>query len=357
VHVHPTRACNLACAHCYSTSSPAERASLGADVLVASLGHLKAEGYEIVSVSGGEPLVYRELDRLTAGAAQLGYRVHMITNGVLLSARRLETLREHVHLIGVSVDGTEEIHNAVRGRDDAYRNAMRALEVLAASDLPFGIVYGVSARSLGDVPWAYELAARLGASLLHLRPLAPEGRARTMASEWTLTSEDCERLMVLGELLRALDPEGPRVQLDLEPTDAVCAARDQFELLAATPNVTCLSDAVNPLVIDEEGRCLPFAYGMDPSFELASLPAETFRGAFDRLPRVATLLQRAFQEAAADDAPAYLDWFAHLTRVSRKEKAALEWLPPALTPHRSSTGIERGDADAGGSPSVAAASP
>jgi MoaA/NifB/PqqE/SkfB family radical SAM enzyme len=321
VHVHPTRTCNLACAHCYSESSPAVRGALGVDVLVEALAHLRGEGYENVSISGGEPLVYRGLDRLAAAAAYQGYGVHLITNGVLLTEKRLSTLRQHVQLIGVSLDGAEETHNAVRGRPDAFQNAVRALRLLSSSGVPFGIVFGVSARSLGDVPWAFELAQELGARLLHLRPLAPEGRAQTMADSWTLSHEDCVRLVVLTELLSGFGPDGPRVQVDLVAAEELGPAREQFELLRATPNVVNLSDAVNPLVIDDQGRCLPFVYGMDPGFEVARIPsaagAAEFRPNAERLDRIATLLQSAFREAELPGAP-YVDWFAHLARVSRR---------------------------------------
>ena len=320
VHVHPTRTCNLACAHCYSESSPSARGALGADVLIDALGRLRGQRYENVSISGGEPLVYRPLDRLAAAAAEQGYGVHLITNGVLLTERRLRTLREHVQLIGVSLDGCEETHNAVRGRDDAFRNAVRALRTLADSGVPFGIVFGVSARSLGDVPWAFELATELGARLLHLRPLAPEGRAQTMADAWTLSHEDCARLIVLTEILGGIGRDGPRVQVDLVAATDLGTAREQFELLRATPNVTQLSDAVNPLVIDDQGRCLPFVFGIDPSFEVARIPStapDLFRPELDRLDRLAILLRLAFREAELQGAP-YLDWFAHLSRVSRR---------------------------------------
>ena len=55
VHVHPTRACNLACVHCYSDSSPAVRDALdvarlavegrfgGADARRAMAGHVLAQ--------------------------------------------------------------------------------------------------------------------------------------------------------------------------------------------------------------------------------------------------------------------------------------------------------------------------
>jgi MoaA/NifB/PqqE/SkfB family radical SAM enzyme len=325
VQVHPTRTCNLACAHCYSASSPSERGALGARVLVDALARLRDEGYENVSISGGEPLVYRALDELAGAAKDQGYGVHLITNGVLLTEQRLRTLRPHVDLIGVSLDGSEAVHNAVRGRDDAFQKAMRALHVLADAGVPFGIIFGVSRQSLADVPWAFEWAREVGARLLHLRPLAPEGRARTMAESWTLTHEDCVRLVVLTELLAGIGPDAPRVQVDLVAANDLAAAREQFALLRAAPNVERLSDAVNPLVIDEQGRCLPFAYGVDPRFELARLPTaapDGFRPTAQSLDRLTGLLRLAFREAELPQA-SYLDWFAHLARLSRRADEVL----------------------------------
>lgn len=334
VHVHPTRTCNLACAHCYSASSPSERGALGVRVLVDALARLRDEGYETVSISGGEPLVYRALDHLAEAARDQGYGVHLITNGVLLTEERLRTLRPHVDLIGVSLDGREATHNAVRGRADAFQKAMRALNVLASTGVPFGIIFGVSRKSLEDVPWAFECARELGGRLLHLRPLAPEGRARTMADAWTLTNEDCARLVILRELLAGIAPDGPRVQVDLVAANDLAAAREQFELLRSAPNVERLSDAVNPLVIDEQGRCLPFAYGVDPRFELARLPAsgpDGFRLTAEGIERLTGLLRLAFHEAELPDA-SYLDWFAHLARLSRRADAVVPLAMPGVGP-------------------------
>jgi hypothetical protein len=241
----------------------------------------------------------------------------MITNGLLLTEQRLSALRPHVDLIGVSLDGSEEPHNAVRGRPDAFKNAMRALRVLSDAGMPFGIVFGVSARSLVDVPWAFEQARELGAKLLHLRPLAPEGRAKTLPDEWTLSHDDCARLIILTELLGGFGPDGPRVQVDLIAYEDLSVAREQFELLSSVPNVTSLSDAVNPLVIDEQGRWLPFVYGMDATFEIDQAVV-TSDARNDRLRHVTELLRTAFDDADRDGA-AYLDWFAHLSRVSRRQ--------------------------------------
>jgi hypothetical protein len=61
------------------------------------------------------------------------------------------------------------------------------------------------------------------------------------------------------------------------------------------------------------------AYGADPSFEVARVSDEghePFRPRMASLERVAELLRVAFRDAELAGVP-YLDWFAHLARVSR----------------------------------------
>jgi len=324
VHLHPTRACNLACLHCYSDSSPQVQGALDVSRVLDALALLRDEGYEILSISGGEPLVYRPLAALAEGAAALGYRVHLITNGILLTPARLDELATHLTLIGVSLDGNEALHNTVRARGDAYRHARRALDLLSDRRFAHAIIYAASAPSLEFVPWAFELARDLGARLLHLRPLAPEGRARTMDNAWTLRTEDCSRLFLLAELLDAIDPRAPRVQVDLVRSSALAEGRAQFALLDPDHPPRTLSDAVNPLVIDADGRCYPFTYGIDEALVLTNITHElgstSFRLAPEQAARLAAVLDTAFRRALDESLP-FLDWFAYLTRVSRDPRS------------------------------------
>ncbi|HEX9565753.1 MAG TPA: radical SAM protein [Gemmatimonadaceae bacterium] len=322
VHVHPTRACNLACAHCYSESAPGIDDALDVERLIDLLARLREEGYEIVSVSGGEPLVYRPLDRLVDAAVELGFRVHMITNGLLLSERRLAALAGKLFLVGVSLDGSEETHNSVRGRPDAFRKAIRGLTTLSKSDTPFAVIYAVTAHSLADIPWAFQTARDLGARLLHLRPLVREGRARSLTDDWSLSAEDCSRLYVLAQLLSACGT-GPRIQVDLVPVEELAEARAQFALLDPAARVANVSDAINPIVVDASGRCFPFAYGIDSRYELPlSIEDPHSPIAFDSepWPSIVSLLDSAL-EASSIEGGEYVDWFAHLTRLSHRPSA------------------------------------
>src|SRR5690242_9462370 len=105
LQLHPTRRCNLRCLHCYSESGPYVAATTSLDVLRRVVSDAAALGYEVVSISGGEPLLYRELPALLAHAKGLGLRTTVTSNGMLLSERRLAELADVVDVLALSLDG------------------------------------------------------------------------------------------------------------------------------------------------------------------------------------------------------------------------------------------------------------
>jgi len=78
--------CNLACDYC--TITPAMRArALGRDQVVAQLRRGRADGYDAVSLTGGEPTIRRDVVGLVRLARALGYAdVKLQTNGLMLAS-------------------------------------------------------------------------------------------------------------------------------------------------------------------------------------------------------------------------------------------------------------------------------
>src|SRR5436853_6267011 len=82
LQIHPSLRCNLACAHCYSLSGPAARAELDVSTVCEVISDAAALGYEVVSVSGGEPLRYSGLETVLAQANPLWLLTTVTTHGV-----------------------------------------------------------------------------------------------------------------------------------------------------------------------------------------------------------------------------------------------------------------------------------
>lgn len=270
IHLHPSRFCNLACQHCYSASGPHVRGELAAAEVLSALALLNGEGYEVLSLSGGEPLLYSGFETVVRCAAALGFRINLITNGAPVGGRLVDLIVQYVNLIAISIDGAPETHTELRGDSNAFTRAERAMDRLTTAGVRYGLSYCISRQSLADMPWAVEFAREKGAALVHFHPFAATGRGRFVAERFSLTETDKARAYVIASLLDTGDL--PRVQIDLAPLDAVRARRSDYAaLMLDDARHALLSDLVNPLVIDERGRVLPFSYGMNPTLGIGQI--------------------------------------------------------------------------------------
>jgi len=323
IHLHPTRLCNLACLHCYSESNPQQREALDPDVLCDALATLRAEGYTQVSLSGGEPLVYAPLRTVVERSRELGYRVTLISNGIL-ATDRMDPVLEQLDGIAISFDGLEETHNAVRGRADAFKRACAALERLAAKGLPVAAAISVARDSIPELPDLAEHLVSLGARALQIRPIARAGRARTLAETTFYSATDRARLYLVTAALQQELADHARVHCDLAPTLGLWAQRDDYAgLLGSCGATICLedrplADLINPLVITDTGTIKPIAYDFDSRYNVARLDDLSPQTLRDYKHSGLHALQSLIGGAVAGlrDTRDLVDWFDHCTRLS-----------------------------------------
>jgi MoaA/NifB/PqqE/SkfB family radical SAM enzyme len=118
-HIIPTRKCNLSCTYCneydnFSKQVPTEE-------MTRRIDKLAALGTNIVSMSGGEPLLHTELDTLISRVRHHGMISGMITNGYLLVADRIKRLNdaglEHMQ---ISIDN--------QNPDDVSKKSLKVLD-------------------------------------------------------------------------------------------------------------------------------------------------------------------------------------------------------------------------------------
>ena len=91
-HIIPTRRCNLSCTYCneyddYSKPVPVE-------MMLSRIDRLAELGTTVITLSGGEPLLHPELDSIIARMRSRNVIAGMITNGYLLTAKRIQQLND-----------------------------------------------------------------------------------------------------------------------------------------------------------------------------------------------------------------------------------------------------------------------
>ena len=128
VQIHPTLRCNLRCLHCYSSSGPDITTRLDPDVACTAVRDASGCGYEVLAVSGGEPLLYDGLNALLNAARESEMGTTVTTNGTMLTPRRLRDLHGRLDLLAISVDGVPASHDRIRNRKGLFDTLERGLE-------------------------------------------------------------------------------------------------------------------------------------------------------------------------------------------------------------------------------------
>lgn len=188
VQIHPTLRCNLTCRHCYSESGPQRSEVLPIDVLRAAVSDARDEGYNVVSVSGGEPLLYRELPALLGHAKGLGLFTTVTTNGTVTTERRLAAVSDSLDLLAISLDGIPESHDEMRGAG-SFARMERRMQFVRECGIAFGFIFTLTQHNLHELGWVLDFCLEQGAALLQIHPLEGVGRASEELPESLRTRE------------------------------------------------------------------------------------------------------------------------------------------------------------------------
>jgi 7-carboxy-7-deazaguanine synthase len=192
-----TSGCNLRCAWCdtpYTSWAPEGEREPVADLVARAA----AAGLRHVVVTGGEPLLQREIGALTAALAAAGHHITVETAGTLVPAFTCDLLSLSPKTANSDPSGTwSERHRRLR---EDLRPARRLLATHPDYQLKLVV------RGEGDIPEVERLVAALGAARECVL-LMPEGRT---VAEVTARAGEVGRLCLAHGFHYS-----PRLHLDL----------------------------------------------------------------------------------------------------------------------------------------------
>jgi len=171
--------CNLRCVHCYSDSEASpEGRELTDDKCVQLVDEISALKPPIVLLSGGEPLMRKNVFDIIRTCKSKGLRVGLSTNGTLIDKDMAEKIAASgVDYAGVSIDGREELHDGLRGSKGSSASSWKAIERLNSLGVKTGIRFTLTDNNKEDLFYALEKALRSGAKRFCLYHLVYAGRA------------------------------------------------------------------------------------------------------------------------------------------------------------------------------------
>lgn len=195
-----TLRCNLNCLHCGSDclKDSTYRDMPFTDFInaIKPLLDVYKKNSIFVVITGGEPLLRKDLAECGFNLRKEGFRWGIVTNGFQYTKEKHnELLSAGMGAITLSLDGLEKSHNWLRNNQNSFARTVSALELITSSKrLNSDIVTCVNKRNISELPELKKFLVQHKTKAWRLFSIAPIGRAKNN-SELSLNSNQFIELM------------------------------------------------------------------------------------------------------------------------------------------------------------------
>jgi SynChlorMet cassette radical SAM/SPASM protein ScmF len=174
--------CNLSCRHCWISPgfSQDRKDGISIEYLKKAILEAKELGLQSVKLTGGEPLLYRDIYALLEFLAAEEIDILIETNGTLFNNNILDKMKScEMKQISVSLDAdTPEVHDEIRGVKGSFDRTTAGLRMLSEYGFNFQIIMTLHRKNRMEIPSLISLCKDLGAGSLKINPLLPCGRGK-----------------------------------------------------------------------------------------------------------------------------------------------------------------------------------
>lgn len=327
IHIHPTLRCNLLCKHCYSSSAPNLKGGIDLNLLKSFLEYAYTIGFNVISVSGGEPFLYDHLKELLVASKKIGYQTQTATNGMLLKAAKSKECLEHLDLVAISIDGNREKHDEIRCFKGAFDKTVEGIELLNKLNKDFGIIHTITNQSWENLLWLSDFAYEHGAKLLQLHPLELYGRASEQLFSEGLTQESLHKTHIIGTYLQSKFADKMRIQMDFLHREYIEEYPSTIHYQGENYKITedNFAEFIKTIVINEQGTIYPVSYGFSDDFAICELSASnSFEKSFAKFvtnkgEQLYKLLSESYKEIVSNQDKDLVAWTEYIVAKSNKK--------------------------------------
>ena len=176
-----TLRCNNNCLHCGSDcSKDSSQHDMPLEDFLSALDTIpeKPENFTVV-LTGGEPLLRKDIECCGREIRKRGFRWGMVSNAYLYDKEKhVALLNAGMGALTFSLDGLPQSHNWLRNNNQSFARVDRAIDLaVGASRLNFDIVTCVNQRNIHELPILYQYLLQKGVKSWRLFTITPIGRA------------------------------------------------------------------------------------------------------------------------------------------------------------------------------------
>ena len=186
--INLTQRCNLACEHCYldaGTLKDGTEGELSTQEVCGLLDDIAAlDSGTMVVLTGGEPLVRRDLEAIIQHGAEKELAMVLGTNGALLTKERVKSLKKAGLMgAGISVDSLNpDFHDKFRGQQGSWQKTMNGIENCRQAELSFQIHFSIMDDNAHELNDMIEFARLSEARVLNIFFMVCTGRGESFSN-------------------------------------------------------------------------------------------------------------------------------------------------------------------------------
>jgi radical SAM protein with 4Fe4S-binding SPASM domain len=179
-----TRKCNLKCPHCYINATTQELINeLTTEEAKTLIDQICEVSRPLLILSGGEPLLRKDVFELVRYGAAKGLKMGLGSNGSLIDDVAAKKLKDSgIETVSISLDShIPEQHDEFRGVSGSWEKAVRAIKALRENGVLVQVNTTVTQQNYDQIDDIMSLAETLGVENFHLFFLVPTGRGVKIA--------------------------------------------------------------------------------------------------------------------------------------------------------------------------------
>ena len=198
-----TLRCNARCEHCGSSCGDIiQKDEITKEEIENVLYDLATRGKRdprniMINITGGEPLVRKDLFEIMAYANNLGYPWGMTTNGMLIDKDVVKKMVEtNMYSVSVSIDGLKDTHEKFRRVPNSYKKIINGIKLMQKepSIKIVQVTTCVNKKNIDELEEMYKMLLDLGIKNWRVMEVDPIGRARD--NNGILLDSDEEKRMI-----------------------------------------------------------------------------------------------------------------------------------------------------------------
>lgn len=176
VHLNISSKCNLKCAYCYAEErNNNKNDNLTLNEYYKLLNELKQINDNIeISITGGEPLLNKDAVYIASRCKNLGFYVHLLTNGTLINKNNYKDIAKNTDVIRISIDGPFDTVNDIHRGKGTFDKIINTISLLQSIDANIKLAMTVTKNNINYV----EKMAEMFGSILIYQPLFNAGNAK-----------------------------------------------------------------------------------------------------------------------------------------------------------------------------------